>query len=46
MARWLLTHATPDLTWKNSQGKTLLALAAERGTDDIVELLRAAGARD
>jgi hypothetical protein len=44
MARWLLEHTTPDLSWKNFQGKTLLAMAAERGADDIIALLRAAGA--
>jgi uncharacterized protein len=46
MARWLLEHTTPDLGWKNFQGKTLLALAVERNADGIVELLRAAGARE
>lgn len=44
MARWLLAHTTPDLGWKNSQGKTLLVIAAERGANDIAEMLRAAGA--
>lgn len=46
MTRWLLEHTTPDLNWKNFHGKTLLALAAERGVDEIVELLRTAGARE
>ena len=46
MARWLLAHTKPDLGWKNFQGKTLLALAADRNADEIVELLRAAGARE
>jgi ankyrin repeat protein len=44
MARWLLAHTKPDLGWKNFQGKTLLALAAERNAHEIEEMLRAAGA--
>lgn len=30
-ARWLLTHAQPDLTWQNFQGKTAWQVAADTG---------------
>ncbi len=44
VVRWILEHGTPDLTWKNFQGKTVLEIARERGDEQIVQLLRAHGA--
>jgi ankyrin repeat protein len=41
LTRWLLEHATPDVKWKNFQGKTALELALENGDEEIAELLRA-----
>ncbi len=45
VVRWLLQHASPNLEWKNFQGKTLLSLAQEGGHQEIVTLLREHGAR-
>jgi ankyrin repeat protein len=44
MARWLLGNGSPDLAWKNFQGKTALAIAVENGSDEIAALLRTHGA--
>ncbi len=44
VVRWILEHGTPDLTWKNFQGKTVLEIARERGDEQIIQLLRAHGA--
>ncbi|HEV8339762.1 MAG TPA: ankyrin repeat domain-containing protein [bacterium] len=44
MTRWLLESDTPDLTWKNYQGKTALELAVEDKREEIAALLRAHGA--
>lgn len=41
LVQWLLEHGRPDVTWKNFQGKTAPDIAAERGYDEIVSLLRA-----
>jgi ankyrin repeat protein len=40
VAAWLLKHASPDLGFKNYQGKTVLELAQESGNKAMVELLR------
>lgn len=45
VARWLLEHGTPDLNWKNFEGKTALDLATARGDAGLVQLLKAHGAR-
>lgn len=44
MTRWLLQHASPDLTWKNFQGKTALESAIANGNEEIAALLRSHGA--
>jgi uncharacterized protein len=46
LVRWLLLHGDPDLGWKNYEGKTALAVAAERGWEPIVQLLREHGATE
>lgn len=43
---WLLTHSKPDLSWKNFQGKTALAVALENRHEAIVQLLQAHGATE
>lgn len=42
VARWLLEHAQPDLSWKNWQAKTALMLAEEAGHAELAALLRPA----
>lgn len=44
MARWLLENYTPDLAWKNYEGKNSLTVATERGDHAMVDLLRGFGA--
>jgi len=44
VVRWLLRHASPNLAWKNFQGKTALTLAEEGGHEEIARLLREHGA--
>jgi ankyrin repeat protein len=44
LTRWLLEECDPDLTAHNFQGKTPLAVAIERGSTTIVQLLRGHGA--
>jgi len=44
MTRWLLENSSPDLTWKNFQGKTALQLANDNGSHDISKLLLDHGA--
>lgn len=44
MVRWLLENGAPDLSWLNFQGKTPLAIAVERGDEDMATLLRGRGA--
>lgn len=39
VARWLLENGSPDLTWKNFQGKTALEVAVENGNSELRELL-------
>ncbi len=46
LVEWLLQHADPDLGWTNFQGKTALTVATERGSEPIVQLLRAHGAME
>jgi ankyrin repeat protein len=46
LVRWLLLHGDPDLSWKNYEGKTALAVAAERGHEHIAQLLREHGATE
>jgi uncharacterized protein len=41
LVRWLLATGRADPGWKNYEGKTVLAVAAERGFGEIVELLKA-----
>ncbi len=43
MARWILEVGQPDLDWKNYEGKSLMTIASETGTQDMVELLRVHG---
>lgn len=45
VVRWLLQHASPDLNWKNFQGKTALTIAEERGSEDIARMLREQSAK-
>lgn len=40
VARWLLENASPDLGWKNYQGKTALQTAVEQKDAHMEELLR------
>lgn len=40
VARWLLEHTQPDLSWQNFQGKTALQQAQEAGHTAIVELIQ------
>jgi ankyrin repeat protein len=44
MARWIIEHGRPDLSWKNYEGKGLLTIARETGKQDMIELLREYGA--
>ncbi len=44
IVRWLLENGKPDLGWKNFQGKTALAVAAERKHERIAQLLQEHGA--
>lgn len=44
LVRWLVATGKPDLGWKNFEGKTVLAVAAERGFVEIINLLKAEGA--
>ena len=39
-ARWLIEHASPDLSFKNYQGKTLLEQAEATGNQAMIELVR------
>jgi len=39
VARWLLENGSPDLTWKNFQGKTALEIANENGSHAIAKVL-------
>lgn len=41
VARWLLAHAQPDLSWRNFQGKTALDLARERDNRPMLDLFQA-----
>ena len=43
MARWILEAGRPDLQWKNYEGKGLMTIAAEAGSE-MVALLREFGA--
>jgi uncharacterized protein len=45
LAKWILENAKPDLTWKNFEGKTILAVAIEQGNQELQELLRSHGER-
>jgi ankyrin repeat protein len=46
MVRWLLENGSPDLAWKNFQGKTALTTAVENGNENIAALLRMHGATE
>jgi ankyrin repeat protein len=39
MVRWLLEDGSPDLTWKNIQGKTAREIAVEKDDIEIIKLL-------
>lgn len=39
MARWLLEHAKPDLSWRSYEGKDLLTIARETGKQEMLDLL-------
>jgi ankyrin repeat protein len=41
VVRWILAHGNPTLDWKNYEGKTALDIAAERGDEEILQMLRA-----
>lgn len=41
VVRWILAHGNPKLDWKNYEGKTALDIAAERGHQEILDMLRA-----
>lgn len=41
---WMLENTQPDLTWKNYQGKTALAVAQADGNQAMVALLEKSGA--
>ncbi len=43
MARWILEHGKPDLTWKNFEGKDLLTIAKGTGKKDMLNLLHEYG---
>ena len=43
MARWVLENGKPDLTWKNYEGKDLLAIAKETGKKEMLALLHEYG---
>ena len=43
---WLLENGKPDISWKNFQGKTALAVATERKHERIVALLKQHGAKE
>jgi ankyrin repeat protein len=46
LARWFLENTQPDLTLKDFQGKTPLAVAVGRDDKPMVQLLRAHGAAE
>lgn len=43
MLRWLLDHGATEVNRPNFQGKTPLAIALEKGYDDVADLLRQHG---
>ena len=40
LARWLLEHSSPDLSWQDFRGQTALDVAVSSGADEIAQLLR------
>jgi len=44
LTKWILENTKPDLTWKNYEGKTALAVAVEQGNQELQDVLRAQGA--
>jgi len=40
LARWLLEHAAPDLSWQNFRGQAALDVATSSGAEELVQLLR------
>jgi ankyrin repeat protein len=44
MARWLIKNGQPDMFWKNYEGKSLLSIAGQSGSQEMVALLREHGA--
>ena len=44
LAKWILENTSPALTWKNFEGKTILALAIDEGNQELQDLLRSHGA--
>jgi uncharacterized protein len=45
LARWLLEHASPDLSWQDFRGQTALDVAVSSGADELAQLLRERGDR-
>ena len=43
---WLIENASPDLDWKNFQGKSPLSVAIERKQETIAQLLRERGGKE
>jgi uncharacterized protein len=46
LVNWLLQNSSPDLSWKNFQGKTALTVALENQNEGLVQLLRDHGATE
>jgi hypothetical protein len=40
LAKWILENTSPDLTWKNFGGETILTVAIEQGNQELQDLLR------
>ena len=43
MARWIIENGHPDFKWQNYEGKSLMTLAKETPSKDMVNLLREHG---
>jgi len=44
VAKWLLENGRPDLTWKNYEGKTVLAVALDGKDEAMAQMLKEHGA--
>lgn len=44
LTKWILENTSPDLSWKNFEGRTILAVAIGQGNQELENLLRAQGA--